>query len=160
MSVTEDVVQWASKLILPTVLDQCDQFKSQELFLYGGHKSYLYLLVSLYLSKFTEYPKDIGVDLTGGWYHPDNTLQIIQEIWLFSLVKWNSTSPFTECCTKKELSQRKWNFLYLLRATKAELNIFYAAILDLHVSYIIKYFLLYPLELHMASMILLYTMFW
>lgn len=103
MSVTEDVVQWASKLILPTVLDQCDQFKSQELFLYGGHKSYLYLLVSLYLSKFTEYPKDIGVDLTGGWYHPDNALQIIQEIWLFSLVKWNFTSPFTECCTRKEL---------------------------------------------------------
>lgn len=51
----------------------------------------------------------------------------------------------------KELSHTKWNFLYLLWTTKAELNIFCAAFLDLHVSYIKKYFLVYPLELHMAS---------
>lgn len=36
-------------------------------------------------------------------------------------------------------------------ATKAELNIFSAAVLDLCVSYIIKNPLVYPLELHLAS---------
>lgn len=58
MSVTESVGQWASKLILPTVSDQWNQFKSQEP--HEGHENYLSLLLSLYLSKFTEYPKDIG----------------------------------------------------------------------------------------------------